>query len=205
MTTTDLAAPDAPFVLHVLDTAVQLFSRHGTTGVSLDAVAAAAGVDPDDLRRVFPTRLDLVYRLVVDRVRLLTAAEPANTAPASPVEQMRRLVRRHIEHSCRYRVELTLRRSLLRTLRAISPPRYRELSLLLRAYHDRIARIIDQGRTDGVFTPADGSGEPVTATTVLDTLDSTLNWYDPSIMTPQQLGDVYEDLVLHHLLGVARR
>ncbi len=118
---------------------------------------------------------------------------------------MRRLVRRHIEHSCRYRVELTLRRSLLRTLRAISPPRYRELSLLLRAYHDRIARIIDQGRTDGVFTPADGSGEPVTATTVLDTLDSTLNWYDPSSMTPQQLGDVYEDLVLHHLLGVARR
>lgn len=123
MTTTDLATQDTPFVRHVLDTAVRLFSVHGTTGVSLDTIAAETGVDPSDLRHIFSSRLDLLYQLVLDRVRRLVTVESTETAPASPVEQMRCLVRHHIECTCQHRVELTLCRSLLPTLRVISSPR----------------------------------------------------------------------------------
>lgn len=203
--TTDLSAQDAPFTRHVLDTAGRLFAAHGPEAVSLDAVAAEAGVDPADVRRAFPSKLALVHRLVLDRVRALVEHGPAAEASAPPVAQMRRLIRRHIEFNCRHRTELELCRVLLPTLRTMSPVRYRELSRLLRAYQDRIHRILERGRADGVFSPGGGSREPVTAATVLSTLESSLNWYEPDArMTPEQLGDVYEDLVLHHLLGVAR-
>ncbi len=203
--TTDLSAHEAPFTGHVLDTACRLFAERGPAGVSMYAIAAAAGVDPIDFRRVFPSKLDLLHRLVLDRTRTLVEYEPAAKEPDSPVEQMRALIRRHIEFNCRYRTELELRRVLLPTLRAISPARYRELHRLMRTYHDRVHRLIERGRADGVFSPYGESREPVTATTVLQTLESSLNWYEPdSLMTPEQLGDVYEDLVLHHLLGVAR-
>ncbi|MEY9213216.1 TetR family transcriptional regulator [Thermobifida halotolerans] len=204
--TADLSPQDVSFTKHALDTAGRLFSEHGPNSVSMYTIASAAGVDPADFRRVFPSKLDLIHQLVLDRTKTLVERETTATdTELSPVEQMRALIRRHIEFNCRCRTELELRRVLLPTLRAISPRRYRELSQLLRAYHDRVHRLIEQGCALGLFHPSDDSREPVSATTVLRTLESSLNWYEPDSKLPlEQLSDVYEDLVLHHLLGVAR-
>lgn len=189
----------------VLDSAVRLFAEHGPDSVSMYAIAFRAGVDPASFRRVFPTKLDLVYALALDRTRALVAQETAADAAAlSPLEQMCGLIRRHIAFSWEHRTALELRRALLPTLRAMSPARHRELSGLLRAYRDRVHGIIERGRALGQFVPP-SSSEPVSAMTVLKTLESILDWYDPAAdLSLAQLSDVYVDLVVHHLLGAAR-
>ena len=44
----------------ILDTALELFNRHGYAATSLAAIAAAAGIRQGNLTYHFPTKLDLV-------------------------------------------------------------------------------------------------------------------------------------------------
>ncbi|WP_341770554.1 TetR/AcrR family transcriptional regulator [Actinorugispora endophytica] len=170
------------------------------------AIAFDADIDPVDFRRAFPTKLDLIYEITVHCTRSLVSRETsAAAAERSPLEQMRGLIRRHIEFSWEHRTELELRRALMPTLRAIYPARHRELSGVLRAYRDRVQGIIERGRELGQFARPGPSEEPASAATVLQTLESILNWYDPDAdLTLAQLSDVYVDLIIHHLLDAPR-
>jgi AcrR family transcriptional regulator len=68
----------------VLDAAATLFSRHGVAGVSMDAVAAAAGVGKGTLFRRFGDKAGLAAALLNDRERALQEAIIGGPAPLGP-------------------------------------------------------------------------------------------------------------------------
>jgi len=73
----------------VLDAASRLFREHGVAGVSMDAVAAAAGVGKGTLFRRFGDKSGLAVALLDARERalqeaILTGPAPLGPAPAAP-------------------------------------------------------------------------------------------------------------------------
>jgi AcrR family transcriptional regulator len=68
----------------VLDAAAELFARHGVESVSMDAVAAAAGVGKGTLFRRFGDRAGLAAALLNRRERELQNAILSGPAPLGP-------------------------------------------------------------------------------------------------------------------------
>lgn len=68
----------------VLDAAARLFAEHGVEAVSMDAIAAAAGVGKGTLFRRFGDRSGLATALLDERERELQAAILAGTPPLGP-------------------------------------------------------------------------------------------------------------------------
>jgi AcrR family transcriptional regulator len=68
----------------VLDAAERLFAAHGIDGVSMDAVAAAAGVGKGTLFRRFGDRAGLAVALLDERERALQEAILAGPPPLGP-------------------------------------------------------------------------------------------------------------------------
>jgi AcrR family transcriptional regulator len=75
----------------VLDCAARLFAEHGSRGLPMSdltrRISAETGTDPAALRRLFPTRFDLAYAIVLrsarERVeRQLAADDPRTDAVA---------------------------------------------------------------------------------------------------------------------------
>jgi AcrR family transcriptional regulator len=70
----------------VLDAAARLFSEHGVDGVSMDAIAAAAGVGKGTLFRRFGDKAGLAVALLDERERELQAAILSGPPPLGPDE-----------------------------------------------------------------------------------------------------------------------
>lgn len=68
----------------ILDAAAQLFAQHGVDGVSLDAVAAAAGVGKGTLFRRFGDKAGLAAALLDERERALQEAMLTGPPPLGP-------------------------------------------------------------------------------------------------------------------------
>ncbi|MFL1380426.1 MULTISPECIES: TetR/AcrR family transcriptional regulator [unclassified Nocardiopsis] len=191
----------------VLDCAARLFAEHGSRGLPMSEltrrISAETGTDPAALRRLFPTRFDLAYAIVLrsarERVeRQLAADDPRTDA----VARMSALVVRHVETGWRHRAATALAHEILPTLRAIDQERHREIGALVRTYREHIRQIV----VDGVLAGAFHVDDPGRATDeVLDTFDSLLHWYRPEGgLSLDDLGAVYVDLVIHHHLGCPR-
>jgi AcrR family transcriptional regulator len=74
----------------VLDAAAALFREHGVDGVTMDAVAAAAGVGKGTLFRRFGDRAGLAVALLDERERRLQEAILSGPAPLGPGPSGRR-------------------------------------------------------------------------------------------------------------------
>ncbi|MFC7330597.1 TetR/AcrR family transcriptional regulator [Marinactinospora rubrisoli] len=198
--TADLSPLDIRLTERVLDAAVRVFARRDARDVGMPAIAREAAVEPDLLRRLFPTKLDLVYAVTNRSTRTLVTRQIAADRPDEPaVRRLSALIRTHIEFSWEHRTEEELRRALLRTLRVVYPERHREMIRHLRRYREHIGEIITAGRQAGIFASGPTGGA------VLETLDGILNWYEPAGgLTLTALGDVYVDLIVHHQLGAPR-
>jgi len=70
----------------VLDAAARLFREHGVEGVSMDAIAAAAGVGKGTLFRRFGDKAGLAVALLDDRERALQEAILSGPPPLGPDE-----------------------------------------------------------------------------------------------------------------------
>lgn len=204
--TADLS-PDVPRATGpVLDCAARLFAEHGPRSLAMPAlthrIADETGTDNDALSRAFPTRLDLAHAVVLRSLRergegLLHADRP--DAPAA--ERVCALVRHHVQISWKHRSAFELARDLLPSLRAVSPERYRQITLLHRDYRDHVRAIIHDGVGDGSFHV---DSVELATRSVLSTCGS-LEWYVPDDMLGlDDLAGVYADLVLHHQLGHPR-
>ncbi len=205
--TADLSPDDARLTEQSLDSARRLFATHGIHGIDMATlvreISRETGLKHRELRRAYPTRMDLVYAVVLRSTRTLVTAQIGDSvSPDSPVDRLSRLIRRHIDFCWDHRTEEALRRDLLPRLRVIHPTRYQELYEHMNGYQEHVCRIIDQGTNAGSFRALHSA---TAATTVLETLDSMLNWYEPEGgLTLPQLGDVYVDLIVHHQLGCPR-
>jgi AcrR family transcriptional regulator len=87
----------------VLDAAARLFRAHGVDAVSMDAIAAAAGVGKGTLFRRFRDKAGLAVALLDDRERALQQAILSGPAPlgpgAPPADRLQAFVTAYLDYA----------------------------------------------------------------------------------------------------------
>lgn len=134
-------------------TSLRLFAERGFEHTTMDDLAAAAGVGRRTIFRYFPSKNDIVFGALDDRLHLLAAELEAGRAAGLPlVEMVRRAFHATSSYQRSERDSLATRIYLISSvpsLRAHAALRYSEWENVLRAAVERRS-----GAGDGVYARA---------------------------------------------------
>jgi len=184
MTNLVVSQPVAPAVAHrerILDAAERLLGRFGYRKMTVDDIAAEAGIGKGTVYLSFPSKEEVVLS-TVDRIveRVCTAMEEAAARDASAPDRLRAMLRARVlvrfEAVAAYSASLN---DLLGSIRAALLARRvqhfeREISLLV--------RVIAGGQQEGELTA--GAPRRIGRALVLAT-----NSFLPYALSPDELGD----------------
>ncbi len=164
----------------ILDVAARLFRQHGYAGVSLRAIAAAAGMQAGSLYYHFANKEDLVVAILDEGIRsvhqevaaAVTASETAGTAGNGRL-LLQGAIRAHLTSLLRRSDYTSANVRIFGQL----PAAVRKRSLPVRqAYDDFWDQLLGRLRSDGAI---DRRVEPREARLLLiGALNATLDWFD---------------------------
>jgi AcrR family transcriptional regulator len=172
-TTTQKARPTSE--QQILSAALDTFARMGYHGTSVRQIATRSGVSVAGLYHHFPSKRQILERLMDDTMDQLIAVTSAAVAQAGddPVRRLKAAVAAHVRFHIEFQKESFVGNTELRVL--VSPAR--ERILRKRARQRAIfSTAVDDGTREGSFTIA----FPVEASRALVTMcTSVANWYRP--------------------------
>lgn len=184
----------------LLDAALACFVAQGYHGTTMRDIAARAGLAVSASYYYFPSKLDLLRRIITrvteDLEGVLSEAERA--AAGDPAARLAALVRAHVLFHTHRRAESFIGNSELRAL----PPADRAEMVALR---DRIAghfkRALEVGIRTRAFTVVDPAA---TVLAIVTMCTAVATWYrDDGPNSPEQIADRYAELALR-MVGVPR-
>lgn len=177
---------------------VRLIFEHGYEAMSLRQLAAEVGIQAGSLYNHISTKQDLLFDLVQDHINdLLRELDLALEGKADPVEKLRAFVAFHVTYHMTRKREVFIANSELRSLDAKN---YDAVVALRGAYEQRLAQILTDGASDGVFEVVDIQ---VATFAILALLTGLCTWYRPGgRLTRDAIIAAHEKLVLS---GVAPR
>jgi AcrR family transcriptional regulator len=153
---------------------VRLIFEHGYEAMSLRQLAAEVGIQAGSLYNHISTKQDLLFDLVQDHINdLLRELDLALEGKADPVEQLRAFVAFHVTYHMTRKREVFIANSELRSLDAKN---YDAVVSLRGAYEQRLAQILTDGVSDGVFEVVDIQ---VATFAIIALLTGLCTWYRP--------------------------
>ncbi|MEW2488101.1 TetR/AcrR family transcriptional regulator [Streptomyces sp. NPDC048411] len=176
----------------LLVAAVDAFAERGYHATTTRDIAGRAGMSPAALYIHYKTKEELLHRISRighDRALLLleTAADSDGTASERLADAVRSFVRWHAERH-------TTARVVQYELDALSEEHRTEIVALRRKSDAVIRRIISEGVQAGEFDVPDIPG---TTLAVLSLCIDVARWFSAQgSRTPDEVGDLYADLVL---------
>ncbi|MCA6098917.1 MULTISPECIES: TetR/AcrR family transcriptional regulator [Bradyrhizobium] len=171
---------------------VRLIFEHGYEAMSLRQLAAEVGIQAGSLYNHISTKQDLLFDLVQDHINdLLRELDLALEGKADPVEKLRAFVAFHVTYHMTRKREVFIANSELRSLDAKN---YDAVVALRGAYEQRLAQILTDGASDGVFEVVDIQ---VATFAILALLTGLCTWYRPGgRLTRDAIIAAHEKLVL---------
>jgi AcrR family transcriptional regulator len=171
---------------------VRLIYENGYEAMSLRQLAAEVGIQAGSLYNHISTKQDLLFDLVQDHINdLLRELDLALAGKADPVEQLRAFVSFHVTYHMSRKREVFIANSELRSL---EPKNYDAVVALRGAYEQRLAQILTDGMSDGVFEVVDIQ---VATFAILALLTGLCTWYRPGgRLTREAIISAHEKLVL---------
>ena len=171
---------------------VRLIFEHGYEAMSLRQLAAEVGIQAGSLYNHISTKQDLLFDLVQDHINdLLRELDLALEGKADPVEQLRAFVAFHVTYHMTRKREVFIANSELRSLDAKN---YDAVVSLRGAYEQRLAQILTDGVSDGVFEVVDIQ---VATFAIIALLTGLCTWYRPGgRLTRDAIIASHEKLVL---------
>ncbi|VIO74460.1 HTH-type transcriptional repressor KstR2 [Bradyrhizobium ivorense] len=171
---------------------VRLIYENGYEAMSLRKLAAEVGIQAGSLYNHISTKQDLLFDLVQDHINdLLRELDLALAGKADPVEQLRAFVSFHVTYHMTRKREVFIANSELRSL---EPKNYDAVVALRGAYEQRLAQILTDGVSDGVFEVVDIQ---VATFAILALLTGLCTWYRPGgRLTREAIIAAHEKLVL---------
>jgi AcrR family transcriptional regulator len=172
--------------------AVEAFAERGYHATTTRDIAGRAGMSPAALYIHYKTKEELLYQISgVGHRRSLTLLRQAAEGGGTPADRLRTAVRSfvrwHAEHH-------TTGRVVQYELGALGPEHYAEIVELRRRSEATMRSIIEDGVRSGDFDVPDISG---TTLAVLSLCIDVARWFNPDgRRTPDQIGELYADLVL---------
>ena len=171
---------------------VRLIFEHGYEAMSLRQLAAEVGIQAGSLYNHISTKQDLLFDLVQDHINdLLRELDLALEGKADPVEQLRAFDAFHVTYHMTRKREVFIANSELRSLDAKN---YDAVVSLRGAYEQRLAQILTDGVSDGVFEVVDIQ---VATFAIIALLTGLCTWYRPGgRLTRDAIIAAHEKLVL---------
>ncbi|MBB5120688.1 TetR family transcriptional regulator [Streptomyces eurocidicus] len=182
--------PDA--ARRLVTAAVAAFAERGYHATTTRDIAGRAGMSPAALYIHYRTKEDLLYRISAIGHRLaldlLRGAQRPGSDPATRLaDAVRAFVRWHAEHH-------TTARVVQYELGALGEEHYAEIVGLRRETDAAIRGVIEDGVASGDFAVPDVTG---TTLAVLSLCIDVARWFNAEgKRTPDEVGDLYADLVL---------
>ena len=135
------------------DTSLRLFGERGFDHVTVDDLAEAAGVGRRTIFRYFPSKNDIVFGALDERLRLLAAElEAGRTAGLPPVEMVRRAFHATSSYEQRERESLAMRIALIGSV----PSLQAHATLRYQAWENTVRAAVERrtGVRGGVYSRA---------------------------------------------------
>jgi AcrR family transcriptional regulator len=179
----------------LLAAAIETFSERGYHATTTRDIAARAAMSPAGVYIHYPTKEDLLYRIVmVGHQRALEVIQDAVQGITDPAERVAALVRTFARWYATHRATA---RVITYEMSALTPRHFAEVTGLRRQI-ERIARdTVAQGVSDGVFTVPDVPGA---TRAVLSLIIDIPRWFGrEQRQTADQVADLYAALTLQML------
>jgi AcrR family transcriptional regulator len=166
----------------VLQAGAELFTRHGYAATSTDAIAAAAGLKPAALYRLFASKEDILYTFLEAVYEgFLEDMQDAVELAEGPAERLACLAWAHtwIQLSLRTipRAHIETMFSAAQLLSSVSAERADRLRALGRAHVGHCRAIIEDGSRQGIFSVPDARSAALAITTMCE---YTPLWFRPT-------------------------
>ena len=157
----------------ILDVATALFARQGYRETNLAQIADELGFRRQAVYHYFRAKDDILYELIAEAGAAMTSsAGPIFDTAAPPETKLADLVRNHVRvvlaDPSRFRVQFN-------ELNKLSGDRAKPLQDGISAYIHRIAGVIEEGQSSGVFF--DGPSTSL-ALLIIGMCNSTTEWRD---------------------------
>jgi len=158
----------------IREAAVNLIARLGYEAMSMRQLAAEVGVQAAALYRYFPTKEELLFKLMREHMEGLIAAwDVARPVSADPAARLSAYVRNHIAFHIERRHATHVSNMELRSL---SPERLTQILKQRTAYEKELRAILRDGADAGVFTVEDTG---LTAMALIQMMTGVIVWFRP--------------------------
>jgi AcrR family transcriptional regulator len=183
----------------IVQAAARTFARDGYAAVGMRDVAEAVGIRGASLYHHFGSKEEILYAIC------LTVTEEPNElnlplldAPGTPAERLAALVRGHLEHLHRRRVEHLVG---LHELAALTPEHRAVVDDHRRYYQRRVRDVIAAGMRTGEFGVPDAR---LAAFAMCDMLNGISGWFhEDGELALEDVVVAYVELIVGRLLGTA--
>lgn len=184
----------------IVSAAANLFAHAGYHNVGMRAVADAVGIRGASLYHHYASKEEILYAIALSVTREPVEHHlPLLDAAGTPSERLAMLIRAHLEHLSRRRVEHLVG---LQEMNALTPEHRVQVDDYRRYYQRRVRDVVAAGVHSGEFEIADVH---LASLAMLDMLNGISRWFSAEgPLTVEQLGDQYVDLIVDGLLGAAR-
>ena len=158
----------------IREAAVRLIARRGFEAVSMRLLAAEVGVQAAALYRYFPNKEELLFSLMREHMRGLTAAwETARPAGGDPAASLAAFTANHIRFHVGRRHSTHVSNMELRSL---SHGRLSAILKLRTAYEKELRLILREGAETGAFDIEDTA---LTAMAIIQMITGVIVWFRP--------------------------
>jgi AcrR family transcriptional regulator len=183
----------------IVANAANIFAREGYSNVGMRDIADAVGIKGASLYHHFPSKEDILFAIC-----LTVTQEPAEEnlpqldAAGTPTERLSSLVRAHLVHLNRRRVEYIVG---LHELASLTPEHRTVIEDYRRQYQRRVRDVITAGMRSGEFTVPDAR---LASFALTDMLNGISNWFhDGGELSIDDVADNYVELAVHRVLGAS--
>jgi AcrR family transcriptional regulator len=171
---------------------LRLIFEHGYAAMSLRQLAAEVGIQSGSLYNHISNKQELLFDLVRDHINeLLRQLDRALLGKQQPADKLRAFVAFHVTYHMTRKREVFIANSELRCLESKN---YDAIVALRGAYEQRLAGILAEGVSEGVFEVVDVQ---VATFAILALLTGLSTWYRPGgRLTKEAIVAAHEKLVL---------
>ena len=183
----------------IVANAAKIFAREGYSNVGMRDIADAVGIKGASLYHHFPSKEDILFAIC-----LTVTQEPAEEnlplldAAGTPTERRSSLVRAHLVHLNRRRVEYIVG---LHELASLTPEHRVTVEDYRRQYQRRVRDVITAGMRSGEFSVPDAR---LASFALTDMLNGISNWFHHGgELSIEDVADNYVELAVHRVLGAS--
>jgi len=183
-------------IVQILTEAARIFARKGYEGASMRDIAEACGISKSLLYHHFTSKEEIYSRVAVGATKELYQFVVEHVPPdATPTEKIRAFMMATAEYFRRHRWAWIASTTAFWN----DPDRHRQKERMTRRdrYEKYLRELIQEAIDAGEIRDVDVA---MTGRMILSTLNWMHRWYNPSMpMKPEQIADIYYDLVFNGL------